>query len=377
MKKIISLLLAALLLLPLAGCLAGAENAPLEELLADFSSLLDSREQLYTLQEDLYSALKAFLEENDYPSLLRARLACSRTVQALQGFTVPQMQLTDQAILELMRRGVEIDGLEAEFDSVRDSLSDFLTDARMFEADLYRSVYQTSLTRVMAQRLAASRGLMDCSAAHDRFAVNYLLSPLAQESAVQEFWQALAGRWPIIGAGSEGWIKSQAEIAEKTISNQDMISLENGNFARLAKEFSLYSKRMEAAYQEKDAEAIQADLNVIDALPAAAPQPEGWPGWESAALEIQALDENGLPAYWTRRIKGVSLEAFMAYCRKLEAAGGEEAALEGSDEAGWTASFSFGGSPLLLTWTPDGSASVGCDPRELALTAEWYLEYLP
>ena len=380
MKRMICLLLGVLLVLQISGCFADTD-ALVDELLADYAALLDAKEQLYTLQQEMVNALEAFVEENDYASLTRARIVCNSTVQQMKAFVLPEMRMSDDTIVALIQKGLELDGLEAEFVAMATDLNDFLNNAEAFETDLYEYVNQDNLLQIMRQRVASIKELLTYHISHDCFALNYLLSPLKDEPAVQRFRQELALRWPLTGSNKESWIESQTEIIEKAATNLQIISSLKNNDKLLMKEYHQATDRIRAALLSEDAQSVQKEMGIqkIEGQPTTVVNPTDWLNWEHAVIitKEQTSDKSGLPSLVMKQTKSVSLDAFMDYYKSLTSVYTENTPMEGSDETGWKAEFVINGAAFTLEWNPDETVSVSYDPHVLTMESEWYRKSMP
>ena len=377
-KKLCPIALAALLLLTLAAgeaSSAGNENNAVEELLADFSSLMETREKMYSVLDEMYSALSAYAESGDYETLTQARIACSQTILQLRKMQAPSMRMTDDSILILMDQGVEVDGLEAEFYATKKAIQAQVKEAEQLEMTLREGVYQQSLLEDMKQRLNLNVKLLKSSASNDCFAINYLLFPLADNSSVQQFWSSLAAAWPHIGGTGNGWMQSQEDIVEKTITNQnEMINLVNDYET---------AKKGNAENKNGNSEPVQnlfsisdlADINIIKNMPTVIPAPE-WNRQEAVSLWADTKADEKIPHSVTWAFHSVSSEDFIRYNGLLKSTCEENESLSGSNETGWKASYAVDGSVFSIRWEPDGSAFLTYDPTQMTVEAKWYSDYI-
>ncbi len=363
MKPLCFLIIFMLLFLQLPCGLAdeAVDTAPL---LAEFSSLAQAKEQLYSIETEMYKAVLQFVISNDYDSLLAARMVCSQAVRDIRAFEPPEMTLSDSMILYYLKNGVEVDGLEAEFLSLRREASNFLAEAEALEACLYTAVYRVSSLPQLAALASSVKQLLDSSAVYDAYAVEYLLSPLAQEEKVQQFKHELGVYMP------EEWL--DAEPDQRSAAIQQKIGQLSAAERIVQNNYLLLSDTQDDLGSPSASQAD--DVNIIQGMPAMIPSPD-WPGGETAALQpAEGQTASGAPVLMTRSFSNVTMEDFRAYYAFLASMGlGSFRFSDGGDAE--KSAITLEGGSFTVSRTPDGQASAVYDPQVYSLEPAWYVQY--
>lgn len=376
MKRVLGVWLALALLVCGAALPAAAQPASAVDAMIDqLAQIMDAREQIYRLRRRALDGLEAFWAANDYASLVGARLACDEASRELKRVTAPELELSDEALMELMRSGVETDALELEIEDVRALVEGEAGGIELYEALLYSSAYQLSQLSALEDWLEIGRARTELDIAYDFNWLNYLLLPLADDPAVSALWAEAPERWPELGAKQPEWESESAAIlsaAEEILSGYEALSASAaealGRDAYAVEQFDL-------SVLNGDDQALRADINHIADMPTMLPLPADWLSPE--ASELYASDESGdgLPGALIARDVGVTLEQFMGYAELLISLGARERERTGSDEEGWRCALTMGEEPLLLDWRPDGTAMAAYDPRRLTLERPFYIAY--
>lgn len=370
MKRALSLLLTVIALLYPAA-LAGAEA--IGEWLEQITALLEQRESLYELRDGAYDALEAFGERNDYPSLLNARLVCDEALQSLPYVVRPSLTLSDEALRALLQAGVETDALEEAFLAEPETAARI--DLTMYDSLLYSSVYQLSMLDTLRDWISISRRRLALDVAYDGLLVNALLLPVADDPAVAAFWGGIPDRWPLIGGGISCWeadraalIGDSAALLREMDSLADEAAVAEGRDAYASERYATHVKNFDFA-------ALKADANPIAGMPIMLPLPTGWlrPNDTQLFGSYEEKDESGMPDGLMMRTADVTAADLHAYVETLEALKIPLYSREGSDEAGWRIIFALGERVLIIRWSPDRTATIMLDPRELSLEAYIYL----
>lgn len=373
MKKILCVGIAAFLVMAMCAPVMAEEDA-VDALLAQLSAILDAREQIYEAQDGVYDAVAVFCEQNDYPSLLNARIVCDEASRTLADIPLPELTLSEETIFELMQMGVETDAIEAELWNMTAS-AEGENAGVMYEAFLYADVYQLSQVKTLAGSLANSEQLLALNAQYDCNLINYLLIPVAEDPAVMEFWNGAAARWPLIGSAQGAWESDQSLLVERTAALLEAYAEAVNEASRLLGQNEYAFDRFAANLSQADMEALIADTNVISGMPVMLPSPSDWLEPETTALYPSYGEErtSGMPSMLIMRSPDVDLSAFNAYVDELTSIGASPYETEGSDADGWQVALAAADQVLLLQWHPDRTVLVGYDPQALSLETYLYI----
>ena len=367
--KICSFLMVLILLAVRLPCAMADEPTDTDALLADFSSLVQAKEQLYRIETDMYKAVLQFVINNDYDSLLTARTLCSQAVQEIRDFQPPEMMMSDSMILYYLEKGVEVDGLEAEFLTLRREISSFLAEAETLEACLYTSVYRVSGLPQLAALASSVKELLDSSAVYDTYAVEYPLSPLAQEGKVEQFKRDMGRFFP------EDWLETEADQNQQSAAIQRKINQLSTTEKIYQNTYLLFGSGQDDPNSEPyGGQDPASDVNIIKGMPAMIPSPE-WPGGETTVLQAsEGQTDSGMPALMSRSYSGITMEEFHAYFDTLASLGIGTFYLTDGGEAEKSVVTLEGGS-FSFYRTPEGQAAIVYDPHAYTLEPAWYVQY--
>ena len=346
----------AVLLLVMRAC-AETSAAPEEALLQQVAALMDLQEQIDAQRDALYQSVDDFLAQGDYPSLVRARLACSDARIGLAGLTAPELTLDDDTLLSLIRMGVETVLVEDKEREIRQTLSSDAADVNMLETFLYRGVFWEDELEDYGRWVALLRENLTLQCKFDCLCLNSLLTPLKDVPAVANFWEDLPEKWPLTGSQAE-WIDDEDTLNARGAEVLDAMAEQHSAASRYA--------GLGAHHVEENADS--EPTHAVPGMPASLPLPDFWDGAEYRALYASdASGESGLPETLIWHIAGVSEAAFLQYVSDLTAIGfAQYKPPEGSAADGWRAYLVWMDAPVILTWGVDGAVLIACDPAALS-----------
>ena len=364
MKKMIALLAALLMVWAAMPSLAAGQDAPVSAMLDQLAVFMDAREQIQGCLADCCRQAGAFYGRRDYASLIRARLACSGTLEYLRAFRAPEMTLDEDTLAALMRMKIEAIGLDDGAREIRTALEDGI--GRVAAEEVFLHSYPIYLeeglsagekvNESMRKRLALDAEYTCCR-------LNSLLLPVADDPDVIAFWDSLPDRWPVIAEYRQPW-------------NSDPVSLTEA-CAAVVTELETLADEMAAAegrntyairHYAQDPEALAADFRWLQGSPAnVLPLPAFWQ--ESADKSLHANEGDAgtedLPDVLTWYIPEVSAEDYSAYIRQLAELGfGEE--ITGSEQEGWKTTVGTAGKTMKIYWI-NGTVYIAWHPAQFAV----------
>lgn len=345
----------AALLLVMSAC-AEASVAPEEALLDQVGALMDVQERIDAQRDALYRAMDDFLAQGDYPSLVRARLACSNARVALAGLTAPEVTLDDDALLSLIGMGVEIVLVEDKARELRHIFDSDWTDVRMLETFLYRGVFWEDELEDCGNWVALLRDDLALQCEFDCLCLNALLTPLKDAPAVAEFWDALPVRWSLTGQYA-AWIDDESTLNARGAEVLDAL-------AELHSQASCYvGLGTHHVDQNNGASATHA----VPGMPVCVPLPDFWKDAEEKMLVASnEQGEGGLPETLIWRMAGVSEEAFSQYVSDMEALGFAQYKPPEENSGGLKAYLVWLDATVILTRSADGVVLIAYDPASLS-----------
>lgn len=374
MKKVICLWAVIILLVQAAPLTAAESSSAANELLIQLTALMDVHEEIYEIRSEALQAVAQFCEQNSYPSLLHARIACDEAMRKLQQMVVPTLTLSDETMLELIRWNVETDALEAEFGNLQVMIEREADDVCMFKVLLYDVTYQVSQQGTLQDWLTLSEETTALNQMYDGLFINNLLLPIVSQT-IEEFWCSIPNRWPQLGSKLPQWETDQSVIWSE--ANEVLKHLEAliGEASAVLGRDAYAVERFADHMTDADMEALVADLNVISDMPTMLPLPEKWLMPEASAIyaSYDEIQGDEMPEGLIFYDANVPLEAFLDYVEMLSSCGVSLYQQQGSDAEGWRDILIINNHVLALYWYPNQTAMVAYDPRYLTLEPLTYI----
>lgn len=371
MKKRICLWIAVVMLVVPLFPAAAEEQNEVTGLLEQLAQLMDVREQLYEIRRDALDAVSLFCERNSYESLLNARIACDEAIQALYKISVPTMTLSDGALVRLIHRGVELDALEIEIESMQTVLDQNLDSIVMYKTLLYTAAYQISQKETIAAWLSMDREKARLDSEYDGNFINALLLSIAGEPEVIAFWNDIPSRYTIIAETLPQWEDSRDALWEKAASILDAYEAVIDQTCDVLGRDAYAADRFSASVGNPD--ALRADANVISGMPTMVPLPSDWLRPETTTLYAAYGENEELPEMLALYEKDVTLEAFVSYANQLSSLDAVLYSQKGDGQETRQMVFLINGCALALHWDSSQIAMVSYDPRFLSLETSAYI----
>lgn len=221
MKRGFCLVMVLVLVLSLCtGCAskeanaASTADAPLDEK----QPLLDHWTRYLTVKEDIHSQMHwvldfvdAFLTDNQWESLLKARAACNAAAAYLQDYDLPEFTLTQEQCDSLITSGIEADFVQAEYLNLPTALGQDLNTLASLDALLNHDVFlQASWESLSTWSKACRDGLEDL-AMYYGLSTNYLLLQLENS----ELWNNFPEQYPTLSQMTAEWEESPDALLEQ------------------------------------------------------------------------------------------------------------------------------------------------------------------
>ena len=376
MKKIFSLLLTLIILCGIWNMppVRTEEASPLSALMSELASLLDAREASGAVHSRLFAALDTFLEKNDYPSLVLARLACSDAIRELEALQVPDFSLTEEDLLALIGHGIETDSVEAEFREEKEAYNTALNQIEKFQTALFSLACLQDGLPLLRDMLDAAKRFTSHTAKSSAIWINYLLLPVAEAPETSAFWETYPARWPTLGTARDDWNPDASDLISRTVLALDDLEDSLDALNRL-------SGRSQALYQlynttsDSDPATAAEMLNRFDGQPPVLPLPADWQPPSSFRLfsgEEKSV-ENGLPAVMMCVFSDVPEDLFMAYVDLLTSMGMTVYSLEEGASGERKATLLLGSAIYMLHRQSKGRVVVAWEPAFLSPESGWYV----
>ena len=211
MKRGLCLAMVLVLALSLCtGCAAKDTNAastadaPLDKK----QLLLDHWTRYLTVKEDIHSQMHwvldfvdAFLTDNQWESLLKARAACNAAAAYLQDYDLPEFTLTQEQCDSLIGVGIEADFVQAEYLNLPTALGQELNTLASLDALLNHDMFLQASFESLSTWSDTCRGGLEDLALYYSLSTNYLLLQLEQP----ELWDSLPEKYPVLSQMAADW----------------------------------------------------------------------------------------------------------------------------------------------------------------------------
>lgn len=228
MKRGFCLVMVLVLVLSLCtGCAskeanaASTADAPLDEK----QLLLDHWTRYLTVKEDIHSQMHwvldfvdAFLTDNQWESLLKARAACNAAAAYLQDYDLPEFTLTQEQCDSLITSGIEADLVQAEYLNLPTALGQERSTLASLDALLNHDMFLQASFESLSTWSETCRGGLEDLALYYSLSTNYLLLQLE----LPELWDSLPEQYPTLSQMTAEWEENPDALLEQgnAISNQ-------------------------------------------------------------------------------------------------------------------------------------------------------------
>ncbi len=367
MKKLLCFA-AALLLLIAAVLPVRAEQTKdtVDRLLDQLAMYFDLQEQIHGSLQLCYQKVDAFWQQEDYASLVRARLACSEASRKLRDQEPPELTLDSAFLLSLMQLKADPSGLEDKALDIQNTLQSGINRLFLLEGFLHSIAIHLKDGRKTGKELIDSMAeSLSLEASFDCYWLNDLLLPLADDPRIIGFWNNLPARWPLTAQYRHEWIDTSALLAEKGMEILEGMEI---TLDKISAAFGMNEYFIQRYAQ--DSEAVKADFQWITGMPPAIPLPDFWYQSKNRSLHANSDDTggDGLPDSLIWRIPDVSSEQFLAYVSQLSDLG-LEGELTGTEQDGWKITFTGNENSRFVMHRTNGTVLIAYFPNELTMEA--------
>lgn len=283
MKKQFAMILSLILLLSLLpGCSPTGDSAQ-AAMLADWSCLLEVYEEAYQAALWTYDQTEAFLNANDWDSLLKARAANSASLLALRQMTLPQGTLSEEQCTVLFQEGIEVDVVLMEYEALSANIGNLQQTQTLLTHQLVGNIYLTSGFRTLESWLESSRLCAQLEIRYLWMTTNYLLLQLD----APEQWQRLQERCPVLAAFADPWTEDPDELMLSCDALLDRLSQELIRYSAYVGTAEADLALVAEAAESGNLDAIEAEIHRVSNIPAYIPQPD----WLSDVLYLYLITD--------------------------------------------------------------------------------------
>lgn len=180
--------------------------------------LLDHWTRYLTVKEDIHSRMHwvldfvdAFLADNQWESLLKARAACNAAAAYLQDYDLPEFTLTQEQYDSLIGVGIEADFVQAEYLNLPTALGQDLNTLASLDALLNHDMFLQASFESLSTWSETCRGGLEDLALYYSLSTNYLLLQLEQP----ELWDSLPEQYPTLSQMTAEWEENPDALLEQ------------------------------------------------------------------------------------------------------------------------------------------------------------------
>lgn len=282
MKRGLCLMMVLVLALSLCtGCASKEANAAsttsTNALENESQLLLDHWTRYLSAKEDIHSRMHwvldyvdACLADNQWESLLKARVACNAAAAYLQDYELPEFTLTQEQCNSLIANGIEADFVQAEYLNLPTALGQDLNTLASLDALLNHDVFLQASWENLSVWSEACRGGLEDLAVYYGLSTNYLLLQLEDS----ELWNNFPEQYPTLSQMTAEWEESPDALLEQgnAILNQYEERLTQMSACVGTSEYTL--QLVQEALDTQDLTYLVQALHIIENVMCYVPMPD-------------------------------------------------------------------------------------------------------
>ena len=325
----------------------------------------DRTEALFGGAVKAMEAVRAWISDRQYASLLRARFLCSEVMALTDESAVPENPFDRFKQRELEELGLDAGGMEilpnmcggAEGD-VRQIMSFCLDYLRSGYCHADESGAAFSVTESYDAYFRAI-GRMQPALARLAF------GPLWDDPAMKSLWESIPERWTVLGA--EFPEETDAESLQTLYFGLvDQAAEANGGGGESWNTYAALSEKRAESIAAGDYEALRSGFSLPESVPALFFLPDFMLAAERVRIRPGGdLNGEGLPGEAVLTVLNTDGEE---YTDVMRMAAPEGTALRGSAEEGWSCDLTEAGVPVRSAWDPETkTAEFRFDPSRITI----------
>lgn len=279
-KSILSLCLAVMMLASLMTGCQEPEPEPEEVSVSidEEKNLLLSHMKAYLENQDVITGqflwvldyVDAFVADNSWDSLLKARAACIAAQDYLSELTLPEFTLTDSQYDTLIDAGIEANVVKSQYLDISNSLQSDLNSLYLLNSTLHHDIFYASNMVGLKNWSEYHRTKLKDNAEYLCLFTNSMLIQLEMPG----LWKKIPKKYPYIAEGQGEWCDDPEQLEKDT---SDLLDRYEENLLKLNTTLGLseYTKQLiEEALQTQNLEHLKAELNTVEDVPFYLPIPD-------------------------------------------------------------------------------------------------------
>ena len=388
-RRILALMLAAALVLSLAGCRKRPKTKYSEQT-AEIASRLLTDWNAYLTEATLYygdmlwtlSYAERFLKEQSWESLQRARMVLELANRYRQAHTPPEPSVRADELDLLVREGRDVDYALTEIRQFSLLMTMDDSSYAMVRRELNEKAFSKSAMDTFARFLGNQRALTQSRLEQLALSTAYLFSQFGETESVQRLRSQIAANLPEIHAYLPVADATAETIFSMSSNAYDAYDALVDEFEALAGEMNVNRNNLLDAQGTKDDTWREADRFEISGLPLVLPMPT-WMLIGDVEYKYYPVDANGslfapqegaeidcAPVFVHISVPDTSKEAVRDYVDDLERQGYPNIGVN-EDNAVFKAYYVLGDYSFVVAWE-DGAASIIMPDNPPCLAPFWY-----
>ena len=355
-----------------------------EALLNNWEAALKVQEALYRYTGWTLDYLDAFVADNSWDSLLKARAACLATETAFQKSPLPEYALTDEQYQALQDGKIDAEMVKTEYLSMSESVQRDLATLNLLDMMLHEDVFYKAIASDFHTWSETHRAMMACTAEYYCYATNYLLLQLD----MPEIWEQLPEKYPNLFRNAAEWMTDEDEIMAATVLPLDQYEAYFMDMNDFAGRSEYVLEVVLEALENSDLEYLKKEIHTVDDVPCYIPIPD----WLLVDAEHEYLVTDpdtqkkvtvrcgqtieSVPTAYYVESAGLSLEEVQTYAEILAYWGYFVNAGWKTEGKTYQIFVVEGDTKMLVEWTEEStifymSGSLGCLTTELRMYAQF------
>lgn len=323
---------ALLALLLLVFCSAASAQSVEQAVLTDWENYLTLMEYAYAGADWAYGYAQAYIEDNSWDNLLRARAAAGTAQSRLSHTKAPQSSVSIEQYADMTARGMDVEVVGLMMDAAQDSVNIVARDMMLLHNHMNVTAYDEQGIRYVEKLLDINRRDIALQAQSLCVDTNYILVQLGDAVDAEGWWAQLGESYPFLAAHAPAYTTDTEALERHADGINNQFDALLGDVYESSAIYSFYIESYIDALDGGDYAAIRERLVPI----AGVGEPELMPYWlqeeEITASYICGVQDDGtvllcemgddlsaLPTGCLMTCEGVSREDFLSYAQSLGA----------------------------------------------------------
>lgn len=353
-------------------------------LLSNWEEVLRFHEETNTQMDWAFRYIEAFLADNTWDSLQKARAACAAAKIACQCASIPEFTITDEQYSRLASAGIDVDSVFIEMTNLEAEWTDKLYALTNLEGKLQRSVFLTADVNALESWIDTYRSItLDLSQCLC-LQTNYLLLQLDDS----EQWERILTAYPVITEGHAQWCDQPSLLEEKASLALDSYETHLMRMDEYLGTSEYTLLLVQEALETGNLDYLRDEIHIISDVPGYLVTPT-WlpdhpdyyyqhilPGAEEQSLVAVGEELNQPPSSCLISCPGIALEDVTSYEECLKEWGVEHTGSWDEADREYELFIMFGSCRVLIVWTEEHTSLYLSDPIACLIPELYFLAML-